>query len=131
MFGLGREAYLGGDIDYDADNIRFNFVDAADYTISIDTHQALDDVTGAGIVATSANLSSKTKTLGTADAADETISTVTGDPFELIIFYLETGTASTSLLFLALDTATGLPTTPNGSDITLQFDSGADRIFTL
>lgn len=131
LYGKGREGFLGGDIDYDADTIKAILVDSADYALSIDAHQYLSSITSTGIVATSAALSSKTKTLGVADAADITISTVTGDQFEYIILYKDTGSRSTSPLIACIDSATGLPCTPNGGDITIQWDSGANKIFKL
>lgn len=133
MFGLGREKFLIADLDWDG-NIKFQFARASGYTVSIDVDEFFDDVTGGGRVTNglSANLSSKTSTLGTADAVDETVTSVTaGAAFDLIIFFQDSGVEATSPLFLKLDTAGGLPTTPNGSDITLVFDSGPDKIFTL
>ncbi len=131
MYDPGRKAFMDGEIAYLTANIKFVFVDDTDYTVDLVNHNALDDIAALGRVSTSANLSTKTSTAGVADAADETISTVTGDPFEEIVFYEDSGVESTSQLFLYLDTASGLPTTPNGSDITLQFDPGANKIFKL
>jgi hypothetical protein len=82
-------------------------------------------------VATSGNLASKSTTGGVFDAADVTITTVSGDQFEYIIIYKDTGTASTSNLIACIDTATGLPCTPNGGDITITWDNGANKIFAL
>jgi hypothetical protein len=45
--------------------------------------------------------------------------------------YKDTGTESTSLLIFYIDTATGLPCTPNGGNITVAWDSGANKIFKL
>lgn len=131
MFDLGREAFLGGDIDWDANNIKLVCVDHADDTPVIATDDALNDIGAAARVATSGNFASKTKTAGVADADDITLTTVTGDQFESIVIYKDTGTESTSLLFVYIDTATGLPCTPNGGDITVQWDSGASKIFKL
>lgn len=131
LYGLGREGFLGGDIDWDADTIKIVLVDSADYSLSIDVDQYLSAIAAAGRVATSAALSSKTKTLGVADAADITISSVSGDQFEYIVLFKDTGSASTSALIACIDSATGLPCTPNGGDITIQFDSGANKIFKL
>jgi len=66
-----------------------------------------------------------------ADAADVILSSVTGDTCEAIVIYKHTGTESTSRLIAYIDTATGLPVTPNGGDITIQWDSGANKIFKL
>jgi hypothetical protein len=83
-------------------------------------------------VATSGAFASKTFTAGVFDAADVTLVAVTGDPFESIVIYDNTpATEATKDLIAFIDTATGLPTTPNGGDITVQWDAGANRIFKL
>lgn len=132
LYGLGREAFLSGDITWDGDNIKISLVDSADYTLSIDTHNAYDDVdVGSAVVAESSNLGSKSVTLGVADAADVTLSAVSGDVSEYIIGWQDTATPSTSRLIFCIDTATGLPVAPNGGDITVQWDSGSNKIFKL
>ena len=129
LYALGREGFLGGDIDWDANNIKVTLVDAADYSINLATDDFYNDVTVGGRVATSGNLTSKTKANGTADAADVTWSSVTGDPSELVILWADSGVESSSRLIGAFDTATGLPVTPNGGNINLVFN--ASGIFTL
>ena len=131
LYGIGRASFLDADIDWSADNIRIILADSADYTLLINTDDFLNDVPGAARVATSGNLASKTSTLGTADAADVTFSAVSGDQSEYILIYQHTGTETTSHLIAAIDTATGLPVTPNGGDITVQWDNGTNKIFTL
>lgn len=131
LYDKGREGFLGGDIAWDSDNIKCVLVDAADYTVNLTTHQFLSDVPGAGRVATSANLTTKTIVAGVADAADVTLSAVTGDESEAVVLYQDTGVEGTSRLIAYIDTATGLPVTPNGGDITIQWDSGANKIFKL
>jgi len=133
LFDAGREAFLNADIDWTADNIKVALVDSADYTVSLSTHDFFSDVNavGAAIVATSGNLASKTSTAGVADAADVTFTAVTGDVSEYLIIYKDTGTPATSNLIAYIDTATGLPVTPNGGDISVIWDSGASKIFKL
>jgi len=132
LYAKGREHFLDGSLDWDTQDIRFVFTDHDDDTPVPATDNDLDDIDDASAtVATSDALSSKTVTDGVADAADETVSTVSGDQFESINLYYHTGTASTSLLIAYLDTVTGLPCTPNGGDITVQWDSGANKIFKL
>lgn len=131
MYDSGRERFLGGDEDWDADDYRIILTDAADYTKDLATHDFLDDVAAGARVAVSGALTSKSKAAGVADAADVTLSTVTGDQSEQIILYQHSGVDATSALILNIDTATGLPVTPNGGDITVQWDSGANRIFKL
>jgi len=131
LYDKGREGFLDGSIDWDTDSIKIVFVDAADYTRDLAAHDFLDDVGAPSRVATSGNLASKTVTAGVADAADITVTAVTGDQFEYIIGYKDTGVAGTSRLIFCIDTATGLPLTPNGGDVTVQWDSGANKIFKL
>ncbi len=131
VYGKARELFLNGDLDWASDNIKAVLVDTAAYEVSIDTDDYLSDIPVGDRIATSGNLASKTSTLGVADAADVTFSTVTGDVSEAIVLYKDTGDADTSPLIAYIDTATGLPITPNGGDITISWDSGANKIFKL
>lgn len=131
IFGSGREGFLGGDIDWDADTIKAVAVDTALYTVAIDTDQFLSDIAAGARIATSAALSSKTKTLGVANAANVVYSAVSGASIEAIVIYQDTGVEATSRLIAYIDTATGLPVTPNGGDINLNWDTGVDKIFKL
>lgn len=131
LYDFGRESFLTGDIDWAADNIKLVFVDVADYTVNLATHQYLDDIPGAARVATSGNLSGKTTTAGVADAADVTVATVSGDVFEALVIYKDTGTEGTSILIAYIDDYTGLPCTPNGSNITVAFPNDGNKIFKL
>lgn len=128
LYAKGREGFLDGSIDWDTNTIKVVLVDTADYTVNLSTHDNLDDVAAGARVATG-TLASKTVTNGTADAADVTFSAVTGDPSEALVIYKDTGVESTSRLIAYIDTATGLPVTPNGGDITVQWSGSG--IFTL
>lgn len=129
LYDLGRQGFLDGSIDWDTDNIKVLLVDTGTYTVNLATHQFHSDVSG--IVATSGNLAGKTVTAGVADANDITFTAVTGATVEAIIIYKDTGVSGTSRLIAYIDTGTGLPVTPNGGDITVSWDSGANRIFKL
>jgi hypothetical protein len=131
LYDAGREAFLAGNLDWDANTIKIAFVDSSNYSLAITTDDYLDDISASGIVAVSAALGSKTTTDGVADAADITVSSVSGSQFEYIIIYQDSGSTATSRLIAAIDSATGLPCTPNGGDITVQWDSGANKIFKL
>lgn len=131
LYGKGRQKFLEGGIAWLTDNIKAVLVDVADYTVSIDTHEFLSDITGAARVATSANMGTKGSTLGVADVADFAFTGVSGDPSEAIVFYKDTGTAGTSALIAYVDTATGIPVTPNGGDINIQIDNGSNKLFKL
>ena len=133
IYDKAREAFLSGNISWSSDTIKLCLVRG--YTPNTSTHEFLSDVTGGGggtIVATSSALSGKTVTAGVADANDVTLTAVpAGSACNHIVFYKDTGTSGTSPLICVFDTATGLPVTPNGGDITCIFDSGSNRIFKL
>lgn len=132
LYDAGREAFLAGDLDWAVDTIKLTLVDNADYVVNLATHDFYDDVTAAGRVATSGAFASKTTTAGVADAADVTLTAVTGDVSESIVIWEDDAGAETADRLIAyIDTATGLPVTPNGGDITVAWDSGANKIFKL
>ena len=133
LYDAGREGFLAGALDWDAHNIKVTLVDNADYTVNLATHDFYDDVvaTPAAAVAVSGNLASKTTTAGVADAADITFTAVTGDPSESLVVWRDSGANATSGLICYIDTGTGLPVTPNGGDINVAWDSGANKIFKL
>lgn len=131
LYDHGREGFLAGDIDWDTDDIRAILIDVADYTVDLDADDNLDDIPGDARVAVSGALTGKTVTDGVADADDVTFSEVTGDECEAIVLYKHTGTESTSRLIAYIDSATGLPVTPNGGDIKVEWAATADKIFKL
>lgn len=121
-----KEALLGGSINLTSDTIKCVLVDAADYTYSA-AHQFLSSVPSAARVGTPQTLGSKTVTNGVFDAADVVFPGVTGDPTEAVIIYKDTEVEGTSPLIAYIEGAV----TPNGGDITVQWDSGANKIFAL
>lgn len=131
LYASAKESFLTGAINMSSDTIKAQLVDAADYTVNAATDNALDDVPSGARVGTAVALSSKSVTGGVFDAADLTFTSVTGDPSEALVIYKDTGTESTSLLIAYIDSATGLPVTPNGGNINVAWDNGANKIFKL
>lgn len=131
MYGKGRQKFLEGSIAFLSDTIKFVLVDAASYTPAPTTDEFLSDITSGARVAISPALASKSSTLGVANGATVTLTAVTGAQCSYVVMFKDTGSAATSPLLILWDTATGLPITPNGGDITLQFDTGANKIFVL
>ena len=138
LFDPGREGFLAGEIDWDTAVIKTALVRG--YTFSA-AHKFVSDATGAGatLVATSAALASKTVTGGVADAADVTFTAVASGASitSLLVFQSSAVTggadvaASAQRLIAYIDTATGLPVTPNGGDITVAWDNATNKIFKL
>jgi hypothetical protein len=130
LYGKGRDKFANGDIDWVNDTIKLYLIDAADYTVSIDVDEFADDIAGAAKVAT-ATFAGNSTALGVCDANDTTFTTVSGDVSEALVIWKDTGNQATSPLIAYMDTGTGLPVTPNGGDITVTWDDGANKIFKL
>jgi hypothetical protein len=133
LYDLGRQAFLEGNIAWLTANIKCVLVDTGLYTPNLATHQFLSDIPSGARIATSGNLANKTSTAGVADADDPVFASVgpAGTTIEAMAVYVDTGVAGTSRLIAYIDTATGLPVTANGADITVVFDSGSNRLFKL
>jgi len=130
LYDKGRDKFLNADIDYTADTIRVYLIDTDDYTVDLVNHEFLSSVAVGARVAFAA-LAGKSTSAGIADANDTVLSSVTGDQSEALLLCKYTGVDATSALFGWIDTATGLPVTPNGGDITITWDDGANKIFKL
>ena len=94
----------------------------------------LSDITSAVWRARGTYLANKTTALGIADA-DDTLVAAVGSSGSATAHYIvlvnETNASNTSLVGAIIDTATGLPFLPNGGDINIVWDSGANKIFKL
>jgi len=119
-----RNAILGAPThsvpDLNTDNFRIGLRDEGVTAINLATQIDLADVVTAH-VAESSNLASLTVgvvAVGVFDHADVTFTAVTGASVESLDYFKETGTDSTSPLLWNIDSATGLPVTPNGGNIT-------------
>jgi hypothetical protein len=131
VYPLYKQALLDGDsnIDLNDGTVKVALIDTADYTYSA-AHDFLDDVAGAAIVGTAQTITNTTVASGVFDGDNVTFTAVTGDTIEALIIYIDTGNAATSRLVLYLDTSvTGLPATPNGENITINWN--ASGIFQL
>lgn len=138
LFDPGREGFLAGEIDWDTAVFKAALVRG--YTFNA-AHKFVSDVTGASGVlhVTSSALASKTITSGVADAADLAYTAVTANAgnHSLLIFQSSAVgggadvAASAQRLVAWIDTGTNFPIVPNGGDINILFDSGANKIFKL
>lgn len=132
LYDTGRNAFLTGAVNWTSDTIAAVLVKTTSgYTANMSTDQFLSTIVSGNRVATFSGLTTKTAVAGVADAADVTFSAVTGSAAGAVVIYKSTGTDTTSQLIAYIDTATGLPVTPNGGDITVSWDNGSNKIFKL
>lgn len=131
LYDAGRNGFLIKALQWGTDDFRLILIDEADDTIDLAADDFLNDRASGSRVATSSAMTTTAPGAGIADASDVTLSAVTGDQSESIDIYQHTGTESTSRLVCNIDTATGLPVTPNGGDITITWDNGTNKIFKL
>lgn len=138
LFDPGREGFLAGEIDWDTAVIKIALVRG--YTFSA-AHKFVSDVTGAlGVLhVTSAALASKTVTAGVADAADVTFTAVAANASNHSVLVFQSSAvgggadvaATAQRLIAWIDTGTNFPIVPNGGDVTIAWDNGANKIFKL
>lgn len=128
LFDASRQRFLEAQLNWMTDTIKVILVDTGAYTPQTAVHQYLSDIPTSSRIAGPVTLTSKTTTGGAADAADVTFTSVSGPSIEAIVIYADTGTESTSPLIAFIDTATGLPITPNGGDIIVTWDKKINEI---
>lgn len=132
LYAKGKEKLLSSTaaISLDSDTIKVALVKNT-YPQNLTTDEFYTDIS-AYVLGTPQTLGSKTITAGVFDAADITYTAVTaGDTSEGVVIYKDTGTAGTSPLLAYIDTITGFPLATNGGDITIQWDGGSYKIFSL
>lgn len=129
FFDKGIEAFLEGSIAALTDTIKASLISSATYTPNYATDQFYNIIAGGAIIAAGVALGTKTGSAGTLSAANTVWTAVSGSQAAYIALYKDTGLSSTSPLIGLIDTATGLPVTPNGGDITAAWASG--QVFTL
>ena len=132
LFDKGRQNILEGAIAILTVNVKLVLVDHGVDTPVVATDDFLDDLLAGARIATSGNFATKTTTDGVFDAADVTLTAVSGASVESIVIYNDTpATEAGKHLIAYIDVATGLPFTPSGGDVTIQWDAGVNRIFKL
>lgn len=129
LYDAARKRFLEAQINWMSDTIKVYLVSLTSYTPNVSSHEYLSDVSGGARIAGPVTLTSKSTNGGAADAADVTFTSVSGSTIGAIVIYSDTGSESTSPLIAIIDTATGLPITPNGGDIIVTWDNGTNKIF--
>lgn len=116
-----KQAQLDADSDIDVDDgtLKVALIDTGAYTYSA-AHDFYDDL--AGVVGTPQTIANTTVVDGLLDGDDVTFSAVSGNTVEALVIFIDTGNVATSRLVAYLDTGyTGLPVTPNGGDIAINW----------
>ena len=131
LFDGARKRFLEADIHWLNDTIKVMLVSTASYTANFGTHQFLSDIPPSSRIGSAVTLTGKSTDGGAADANDVTFSSVSGARVDSVVLYKDTGVEGTSPVMVWIDTATGLPITPNGGDIICTWDNGVNRIFRL
>ena len=135
LYDKARNGFLRGDISWKSggDVFRAYLVDiqgGTGYTVDLANDEFLSDIPALALVDYIA-LAPADPVAGVADAPDVTFLTVTGAVCEAIVIVKWVTEAADSPLVAYIDTATGLPVTPNGGDIQVVWDAGANKIFKL
>lgn len=130
LYAKGKEKILAAAINFVDDTIKVALVKNT-YPEHL-TNDEFFSAIATYVVGTPQTFASKTITNGVFDAADVTYTTVpAGSTLEGVVIYKDTGVAGTSALLAYIDDITGFPLATNGGDITIQWDNGAYRIFSL
>lgn len=130
LYSKGKEKILSAAVNFVTDTIKVMLVKNT-YPQNLATDEFISAVSTYRLN-TDQLLGAKSVTGGAFDAADATFTAVTvGDTSEGVVIYKDTGTEATSPVIAYIDTITGFPLATNGGDITIQWDNGAYKIFSL
>lgn len=130
LYGLGKEKILSGAIDLTTNTIKVRLVKNT-YAQNLSTDEFISSVTKV-TGTTDQTLTGKSVALGVFDADDVTFTAVpAGETSEGVVIYKDTGVEATSPVLAYIDTITGFPLATSGGNITVQWDNGAYKIFSL
>lgn len=130
LYALGKQKFLSATINLPSDTIKVALV-KNDYAQNLTTDEFYTSIS-ASVVGTPQTLANKSVALGVFDADDITYTAPTaGVTCEGVVIYKDTGSGATSPLLAYIDTITGFPLTTTGGNVTIQWDNGAYKIFSL
>jgi hypothetical protein len=139
VYDKARNKFLKGEISWKSggDTFRAYLVDIhgiagapSPYTKDLANDEFLSAIPAACLLSYIA-LAPADPVAGVADAPDVTFLAVSGSIAEAIVIVKWVTQASDSPLVAYIDSATGLPVTPNTGDIQITWDGGGNKIFKL
>lgn len=136
LFDKGREGFLSASFGWRAGSVPATWVPyiIGSFNVDLTTNTFLSDIPVAVWRARGTYLTNKGVAAGVASAANTllvAVGSAGSATAAAIVIVNETGASQSSLLGVWIDTATGLPFLPNGGDVQINFDTGANCIFKL
>lgn len=128
LYPLTKAKMMQGLTDMNTGVVRAVLVDTGVYTYSA-AHEFYSDLSGVVGTESPAFTSKTFSATSVFDAADIQFAAVTGNTVEALVIFLDTGNAATDQLIAYIDSATGLPVTPDGGPIDIAWH--ANGIFQL
>ncbi len=133
-FAQGLQNFGNAAINYGSDNIKVSLVTSG-YTPDTTSsgNEFYNAISGGNILTNgvSPNLTTKTNVGGIFDADNSVFTAVPSGTATQFVMWKDTGTTSTSPLMILWDTATNLPVTGNGGNITIQWPGSPGYIASL
>lgn len=120
-----------GLIDWTEDRVSVVLVDTQIYNVDIANHSVLSDIPLSARIQTSKPLTGKRVVFGAADADPVCFEYVIGPMVGAMVLYKDAGEDCDSDLIAYIGKSFGVPFLPNGGDVTITWDRGLRKIFTL
>lgn len=131
LYIKGKENLGKKNIDLIGDDIIALLVDTSMYTIDLVNDEFQSDIPEAAMIA-ERTLTAKSFVNGVFDADDVLFpSLISPQEVGAVIIIQNTDVYSTSKLILAVDNSPSFPILPDGTDFTISWDNGANKIFKL
>jgi len=132
LYAKAKEALLEGLLDLTDNNIKVALIKNT-YSVNLNSHEFLSDISEAHITGTAIALAAKTTTNGIFDADNVVFENYGNSGFAYLVIYKDTGTRATSRLIAYIDTATGLPVaaTNDPISVTINWSNDTYKIFGL
>lgn len=129
FYSKGTDTIYQGGVNFVNDTISVLLVDLTQYTPNLITDEYQSDIPSEAVLA-ERTLVGKSFTDGVFDASPVTFESVpSGGEVSGLVLIKDSGARNTSPLLLLMDDAPQFPITPDGSDITINWSSGPDKIF--